>query len=104
MPTPTESRKSWPERYGRRVAEPNARQRKVLDALSELGARRAELASRKAYMTSAGRKELDSIYGAIRKQIERGVTLGIGHEQMRERVGVNSSAYYKIKSGRTGGN
>lgn len=102
MPTPTESRKSWPKRYGRRVEEPNARQRKVLDALAELGAQRAELASRKAYMTSSGRQELDKIYTAIRRQIGRGVELGIVHEVMREQVGVNPSAYYKIKNGRTG--
>ena len=102
MPTPVESRTSWPRHYGKRVAEPNARQRDVLDRLAELTAKRRELTSRKAYMTSSGRTELDSIYTAIRRRIERGVELGIGHEQMREALELTSTAYYKIKSGRTG--
>jgi hypothetical protein len=99
--TPTSTRKSWPKQYGKRVAEPNARQRAVLEALGELGRERAELVGRKAYMTSSGRRAYDQIIGKIRKQIDRGVELGLGHEQMRENVGVNRSAYYKIKGGRT---
>jgi hypothetical protein len=102
MPTPTENRKRWPERYGRKVPEPNARQRAVLSKLAELGAERAELVSRKAYTTTAGRVRLDKIYDQIRQQIERGAELRLLHDEMREQVGVNSTAYYKIKNGRTG--
>lgn len=99
--TPTSTRKSWPKQYGKRVEQPNARQRVVLEALDELGRKRADLVGRKAYMTSSGRREYDQVIGKIRKQIDRGVELGLGHEQMRENVGVNKSAYYKIKGGRT---
>lgn len=102
MPTPVESRTSWPRHYGKRVAEPNARQRRVLEQLAVLTIERRELVSRKAYMTSAGRYDYDRVIAGIRRQIEKGVELGMGHEQMREALGVTSTAYYKIKSGRTG--
>jgi hypothetical protein len=101
MPTPIESRQSWPKRYGKWVEQPNARQATVLEQLARLGAERAPLVARKAYMTSQGRKEYDPIIRKIRKAIERGVALGLGHDQMRAQVGVNSTAYYKIKGGRT---
>lgn len=102
MPTPVESRTSWPRHYGKRVTEPNARQRDVLSRLAELTAPRRELVSRKAYMTATGREEYDRVLADIRKLIERGVKLGIGHEQMREALEITSTAYYKIKSGKTG--
>ena|SRR5688500_4368258 len=99
--TPASTRQSWPKRYGKRVEQPNARQATVLEQLAELGSERAELAIRKAYMTSVGRHNYDQVIRKIRKAIEQGVGLGLGHEQMREQLGVTSSAYYKIKGGRT---
>jgi hypothetical protein len=102
MPTPVESRTSWPRHYGKRVEQPNARQRDVLARLAELTVPRRELVSRKAYMTATGREEYDRVLTKIRAQIERGVGLGIGHEQMREALELTSTAYYKIKSGKTG--
>lgn len=102
MPTPVESRKSWPKRYGKWVEQPNGKQTAVLERLAELGRKRAALVEHKSYMTSAGRQEYDQVLAGIRRQITKGVELGIGHEQMREQVGVTSSAYYRIKSGKTG--
>jgi len=99
--TPTSTRKSWPKQYGKRVEQPNVRQATVLEQLAELGAERAEIVARKGYMTSAGRHNYDQVIRKIRKTIDRGVELGLGHEQMRGCVGVNKSAYYKIKGGRT---
>jgi hypothetical protein len=99
--TPVSTRKSWPKQYGKRVEQPNVRQATVLSRLGELGTERADLVARKAYMTSSGRREYDQVIRKIRQTIERGVELGLGHEQMRENVGVNRSAYYKIKGGRT---
>lgn len=105
MSTPIEGRRAgagWPKRYGKRVEQPNARQAYALKCLGELGQERADLVEHKAYMTSQGRRDYDRVLAGIRKWIDKGVALGLGHEQLREQVGVNSTAYYKIKSGRTG--
>jgi Mn-containing catalase len=83
------------------VDRPNARQATVLEQLAQLGGERGEIVARKGYMTSAGRHNYDQVIRKIRKTIERGVELGLGHEQMRAQVGVTSSAYYKITGGRT---
>lgn len=88
-------------RWTKWVEQPNGRQAYVLKCLDELGRKRAELAGRKAYMTSTGRREYDRVIDGIRRQINKGVELGLGHEQMREHLGVVSSAYFKIKNGRT---
>jgi len=106
MPTPIEGRRTgagWPKRYGKRVEQPNGRQAYVLKCLSELGRKRAELVEHKSYMTSAGRREYDQVLAGLRRHIAKGVELGLGHTQMREQVGVTETAYYKIKSGKTGG-
>jgi hypothetical protein len=89
-------------RWTKHVAQPNARQQRVLDGLAEHGGRRGELVARKAYTTTAGRIELDRIYAKLRELIERGEQAGLGNVQMRETLGVNSSAYFKIKRGATG--
>ena len=84
------------------MPELSAPHRAVLDKLTELGAERAPLVARRAYMRSDGRAALDKIYVKARKLIERGVELQLLHDEMRERLGVSSAAYYKIKSGETG--
>lgn len=89
-------------RWTKWVEQPNAEQQAVLDALATLGDERAELTHRKAYTSTSGRLRLDEIYAELRKLIEDGVKVRLGHEQMRERLGVASSAYYRIKGGRTG--
>lgn len=89
-------------RQGRKITEPNAAQAEVLEQLTLAGADRAELAARKAYMTTAGRRELDEIYSDVRYWIVRGSELGIRHEDLREALGVSPNAYYKIKRGETG--
>jgi hypothetical protein len=88
-------------RWTKWVEQPNPRQRAVLEALAELGRERAELVAHRAYMTSSGRRAYDQVIGKIRVKIDKGVELGLGHEQLREQVGVNSTAYYKIKGFRT---
>lgn len=94
-----ETKQSWTKW----VERPNARQQRVLDQLGELGERRAELTARKAYMTTPGRLELDKIYAELRSLIARGGLAGLGNLQMRDQLGVTSTAYYKIKGHRTGG-
>jgi hypothetical protein len=90
-------------RWTKWVERPNAKQATVLEELARLGAERAELTSRKAYMTSAGRHNYDQVLAGIRKLIAQGGMLGLGNIQMREQLGITSTAYYKIKGHRTGG-
>lgn len=105
MSTPIEGRRAgsgWPGKYGKWIEHPSEEQAAILEQLAQLSDERADLTRRKAYTTTAGRLRLDEVYAQLRKLIYDGHELGIGHEQMRDWTGVTSTAYYKIKSGRTG--
>jgi hypothetical protein len=81
----------------------NTSQERLLDQLGKLGAERGPLVARRAYMRTDGRAALDKIYVQARKLIERGERAGIRQLDMVDALGVSSAAYYKIKSGQTGG-
>lgn len=80
----------------------NATQEKLLDRLGALGAERAPLVARRAYMRTEGRTQLDKIYTQARELIARGEKLSIRQLDMVDALGVSPAAYYKIKSGQTG--
>lgn len=80
----------------------NAKQRRSLDKLTELGGERAELQHSKAYMRSEGRKRYDRVLAEIRSTIAAADTLGILTADQMAALALTSPAYYKIKNGKTG--